>query len=98
MSFDGRWQISIPTPMGSQDIILEIVDRDGGVSGTAISRDETVPFLDPVVEGDRIRWSQKITKPMSLTIKFDILRDGDLLSGKAKAGIFPSTSVTGSRA
>ena len=98
MSFDGRWQIVIPTPMGKQTVTLDIVDRDGAVSGTATSGEETVPFLDPVVEGDRIRWSQKISKPMSLTIKFDLARDGDALSGKAKAGIFPSTTVTGARA
>ena len=98
MSFDGRWQITIPTPMGKQNITLDIVDREGALSGTATSSEETVPFLDPVVEGNRIRWSQKISKPMNLTIKFDLVREGDALSGKAKAGIFPSTNVTGARA
>ena len=67
MSFDGRWAITIATPIGKQQVTLDIVDRDGALSGTATQGDETVPFVDPVVEGDDIRWSQKITKPMNMT-------------------------------
>lgn len=97
MSFDGRWQITIATPIGKQEVVLDIVDRDGQVSGTATQGDESVPLIDPVIEGDHIRWSQQITKPMRLKIKFDVTRQGDALSGTAKPGILPSTNVTGSR-
>lgn len=97
MSFNGRWQIVIPTPMGKQEVTLEIIDRDGQLSGTATQGSETVPFIDPVVDGDTIRWSQQITKPMRLTVKFDLVREGDALSGKAKPGILPSTSIDGFR-
>lgn len=98
MSFDGRWAITIATPIGKQQVTLDIVDRDGALSGTATQGDETVAFVDPVVEGDDIRWSQKITKPMSMTLKFKLRRDGDILTGTAKPGIFPSTAVSGARA
>lgn len=97
MSFDGRWQVTIPTPLGKQEVTLEIVDRDGQLSGTAKQGNETVPFLDPVVDGDRMQWSQQITKPMKLSIRFDLMRAGDNLSGTAKPGIFPSTNVSGAR-
>ena len=97
MSFDGRWHITIPTPIGKQQVTLAIVDRDGQLSGTATQGSETVPFVDPVVEGDRIRWSQQVTKPMRLSIKFDLTRSGEALSGTAKPGILPTTSVTGVR-
>lgn len=98
MSFDGRWNITIPTPIGKQEVTLDIIDRDGQLSGTATQGDECVAFVDPVIDGDRIRWSQQVTKPMRLTIKFDLVRDGDTLSGTAKPGILPSTSVTGAKA
>ena len=97
MSFDGNWKITIATPMGRQDVTLAIADRDGAVSGTATTGEETVPFIDPVIEGDRMRWSQKITKPMSMTIRFDLVRDGDTIGGTAKPGILPSVKVTGDR-
>lgn len=97
MSFDGRWAITIATPIGKQEVVLDIVDREGPVSGTATQGAETVAFVDPAIVGDRITWSQKITKPMSMTIRFDVVRDGDTLSGKAKPGILPASTVTGSR-
>lgn len=97
MSFDGNWQIEIATPIGKQAVDLKIADRDGIVSGTATQGDETVDLIDPVVDGDTIRWSQQITKPMRMKIKFSLTRDGDTLSGSAKPGILPSSAVTGAR-
>ena len=97
MSFHGRWKIAIPTPIGRQEVVLDILDRDGVLSGTATQGPETVPFVDPVADGDRLTWSQKITKPIAMTVRFDLVRDGDALSGKAKPGILPSTPVTGVR-
>ncbi len=97
MAFDGRWAITIATPVGRQEVVLDIVHRDGVLSGTATQGAETVPFIDPVADGDRLTWSQKITKPMSMAVRFDLVRDGDALSGKAKPGILPATAVTGIR-
>ena len=97
MSFDGKWLIQIPTPIGRQDVRLDIIDRDGALAGTATLHDETVSFLEPTLDGDRLRWSQKVTKPMRLTIKFDLTRAGDRLSGTAKPGILPSVNVAGTR-
>lgn len=97
MSFDGHWKIEIATPIGKQMVDLKIADRDGTVSGTATQGDETVDLIDPVVEGNAIRWSQQITKPMRMKIKFALTRDGDTLSGSAKPGILPSSAVTGTR-
>ena len=98
MSFDGDWEIVIDTPIGRQIATLRIHDRDGAVSGTATQGDEIVNMIDPVINGDRIDWSQRITKPLKMTIKFSLARDGDALSGSAKPGIFPSSLVAGSRA
>lgn len=97
MTFDGRWAIVIATPIGRQDVVLDMVDRDGAVSGTATQGSETVPLLDPAIGGNRMTWSQKITRPMALTIRFDVVRDGDKLAGKAKPGILPASAVTGTR-
>ena len=97
MSFDGNWKITIATPMGDQHARLELRTEDGKPAGTAAQGGESAPLIDPVVEGDRIRWSQDIQKPMPMTVKFDLVRAGDTLKGTAKAGFFLSATVTGER-
>ncbi len=97
MSFSGTWKIEIPTPLGRQTVELIIVETASGLSGTANSGTETAPFIDPKVEGNRITWVQHVTKPMRLSIKFDLTRTGDSLEGTAKPGLFPAAKVSGKR-
>lgn len=42
-------------------------------------------------------WQQRITKPMRLNLTFDVLLDGDTMTGTSKAGRLPSSGVTGRR-
>lgn len=97
MSFEGHWNILIATPIGKQVISLQLTERDGRISGSATQGEETVAVLDPQLDGERLRWSQSVTKPMKLSITFDVTRQGDTLSGIAKAGILPSVKVVGQR-
>lgn len=97
MGFGGTWKIEIPTPIGTQLVELVIIDTPSGLSGTATSAAETAPFIDPEVEGDRITWVQHVTRPMRLTIRFELKRTGDSLEGTAKAGLFPAAKVSGRR-
>jgi hypothetical protein len=97
MSFNGTWKIEIPTPIGKQDVELVIVETATELCGTATQGTETVPFIAPKGEGDHITWTQHVTKPLKLQIKFNLRRTGDLLAGTAKPGIFPPTKVTGRR-
>lgn len=97
MSFAGNWRIAIATPIGEQVVDLRISDRNGILAGTATQGDETVEMADLVADGDEIGWSQRISKPMRLTIKFALTRDGDTLSGSARPGILPKSAVTGTR-
>ncbi len=96
MTFAGTWDCAIATPIGLQNVKLHIREEAGRVMGEAEGA-ETVPFLDAAIIGDHLRWTQKTTKPMTLTIKFDVTHDGDELVGTAKAGIFPTVKVTGKR-
>ena len=97
MSFEGIWTITIATPIGKQEVALQLTERDGAVAGSATQGDEVVALVDPQLDGERLRWSQNVTKPMRLSIKFDVIRDGDTLSGTAKPGILPGVKVVGQR-
>lgn len=97
MSYDGEWRISIQTPIGLQVVLLSLAEEAGRVTGSATQGAETVSMLDVALDGDRLRWSQTVTRPMRLSISFDVTREGDRLSGTAKPGILPKVRVEGQR-
>lgn len=67
----GTWNLTMRTPIGSIRADLTFRDVDGTLTGVAAGEHETVPLrdlqLEPVEEGERVRWTQTITKPMRLT-------------------------------
>jgi len=97
MSVAGTWNLSIATPIGRQDVVLELSERDGALHGTARGRAETVPLVDLVQNGNRLTWRQAITRPLRLNLAFDVTVDADTLTGVSKAGRLPSSPVTGTR-
>jgi hypothetical protein len=100
MSIVGDWDVTIKTPIGSLAVAYTFAD-DGGITGTATGRGETVPLRDIAVANDagrqRVTWRQSVTKPMRLNLEFDVVVDGDRLTGQSKAGRLPRSAVTGVR-
>ena len=97
MSVQGTWKVVIATPIGKQSVIFEIAEENGAIRGTATSDAETVPFEAVVRSGNRLTWSQRIHHPIRLNLNFDVTFDGDTLSGISKAGLLPSSAVSGVR-
>jgi hypothetical protein len=97
MSLTGTWKISISTPIGTQSVILELSESGGVVEGIAKGKGETVPLINPILDGNRLTWKQSITKPMRLNLTFDVIIDGDTLIGTSKAGMLPTSKVSGTR-
>jgi hypothetical protein len=97
MSISGTWKLTIDTPMGKQDSLVELTENGGALTGTASSDDESVEIFDGSAEGDSATWKVKITKPLSLTVTMTATVNGDEMSGKAKAGMFPAAPFTGTR-
>ncbi|WP_127580540.1 DJ-1/PfpI family protein [Paenibacillus koleovorans] len=95
--FDGIWDTTIATPVGKLAVQLHITTVDGVVQGKATQGDEVSPFLQPVLEGRTLRWSQRVTKPMRLNLAFEVNVDGDRMTGTAKAGILPASKLSGVR-
>jgi hypothetical protein len=93
----GTWDLTIKTPIGTQLVALELDERDGELVGRAIGRDETVPLIEPRLDGDRLTWSQSITKPLRLHLAFEMHIDGDTMTGTSKAGRLPRSRVHGVR-
>ena len=101
MSIVGNWDVSIKTPVGSLHVVYRFDRDESGVTGIATGKGETVPCTDIAVAeeggGQRVRWRQSVTKPMRLTLDFDVLVEGDQLTGHSRAGRLPRSTVVGTR-
>jgi len=95
--FDGEWDTTIATPVGKIAINLDIKTVDGVIQGKAIQGHEESAFIDPVLSGHTLCWSQRITKPMRLNLNFEVTVEGDHMTGLVKAGILPSSKLSGKR-
>ncbi|MGW8724895.1 hypothetical protein ACWGNF_02530 [Streptomyces sp. NPDC055808] len=97
MSAEGIWDLSISTPVGRIDVVIELARRAGVLTGTAHGAGENVPLDDITLDGERLAWKQAITKPLRLNLVFSVTLDGDTLTGTSKAGRLPASKVTGRR-
>lgn len=96
-AFDGDWDTTIATPVGKLAVKLHIATVNGIIQGTAAQGEEVSAFIDPELQGNRLRWSLRITKPMRLNLKFEAAVDGNQMIGIAKAGVLPASKLTGKR-
>jgi hypothetical protein len=97
MGIEGAWEVRIQTPIGTLSTTYQFVDGGDGLRGSATSKDETVPLRDITVDGRRVQWRQSVTKPIRLHLDFDVVVDGDQMTGHSRAGRLPRSAVTGVR-
>ena len=69
-TFDGAWTLSIVTPIGTQTVSYTFVTGTTGLSGTATQGQDTTILLDPQLRGQRLTWTQQVTRPMKLKLHF----------------------------
>jgi hypothetical protein len=96
-SATGTWNTTLVSPMGSNEVIFELVEFDGMITGTATAEGETVPVLEGVANGSELSWNMSVTKPMKLNLVVTMTRNGDTIDGKAKAKMLPPVQISGSR-
>jgi hypothetical protein len=93
----GEWDVVIKTPIGSLRVLYTFTNDSGVLTGTATGNGETVALRDITVAAQRVTWRQSVTKPMRLNLEFDVIVDGDRLTGHSRAGRLPRSAVTGGR-
>lgn len=96
MSADGKWNVTVNSPMGAQQSDLDIKTSGGTFTATMSGRMGTQE-ISGKVEGDTLTWSTSITQPMPLTLEFTVKVAGDDMTGSVKAGAFGSSPLTGKR-
>ncbi|KUI38249.1 hypothetical protein [Mycobacterium sp. GA-2829] len=98
---EGAWDVRIKTPIGTLSTTYEFVSAGDRLRGSATSKDETVELRDIAVvdegDGQRVTWRQSVTRPMRLHLSFDVVVDGDRMTGHSRAGRLPRSAVAGVR-
>jgi hypothetical protein len=97
MSATGIWKANIISPMANSEVLFDIVETDGAITGTATAEGETVTLVDGTADGSALSWMLSITKPMKMSFRMNLTQDGESWTGTAKAKIFPAAKVTGVR-
>jgi cytochrome P450 len=91
------WQCTLQTPAGPQEMTVQLV-RDGeNLTGRIDSPMGGEAISDGKIAGDKLTWTMKVTKPMSIKLSFDIKVEGTRMTGKVKLGMFGSAALTGQR-
>jgi carbon-monoxide dehydrogenase large subunit len=93
---DGMWKMTISAPMGSQEMKGRFETKGDVLTGTLFS-DQGDQDFQGTVAGASLRWEMKVTKPMALTLKYDVKVEGDRMIGKVKMGAFGSAKLSGER-
>ncbi len=94
---DGDWKMILSTPMGPQEMQGHFETSGDNLSGYLSSPEGQMEFTGSVVNGNNLVFDLKVTKPMKITLKYNLLIDGDKITGKCKMGIFGSAKLTGER-
>jgi hypothetical protein len=97
MAVDGKWEITINSPMGAQKAVLDLKSDGTTLHGTQAAQGSVQPLANGKVEGGKLSWSANITSPMPMTLEFAGEVDGDTLKGSVKAGAFGSFPFQGGR-
>ena len=84
MTVDGKWEITINSPMGAQKATLDLIAKDGSLSGTQHAQGGNQPIANGKVDGNNLTWSANITSPMPMTLEFNGTVDGDTIKGTAE--------------
>ena len=93
---DGSWNIVLATPIGPQKVVARFA-TEGEILNGMLESDQGSQSFQGTLIGNRLKWDMKVTKPLPITLKYDLVVEGNTLTGKLKMGLFGSANVTGER-
>jgi len=97
MSIDGKWHITINSPLGKQEATAHFTQAGTQLEGKVDAGGGRInEILEGVVDADHLTFKVPMST-MPITLVFDVVRDGDTLAGKAAAGAFGKVKVSGHR-
>jgi hypothetical protein len=98
MAIDGKWNVTIKSPMGNQDSTLTLETNGNVLSGSLDSPQGSAEINEGVVDGNKLSWKTTITEPMQMTLGFTATVNGDDIEGEVELGAFGKAGLSGKRA
>jgi hypothetical protein len=92
----GKWNITIKTPMGERSGVLELMVDGTTLTGSLSDAEHRVAISGGRIDGNKLSWQAKITKPMRLSFKFTATVEQQRISGVARH-MLGSATFTGTR-
>jgi hypothetical protein len=93
----GKWNITMQTPMGEKQGVLELETNGTALTGSLSHAEYHAPISDGRVEGNNLSWSAKLTQPLRMNFKFTATIEADRISGAARY-FLGKVTFTGTRA
>jgi len=98
VALEGTWNVVVKGPTGPQPAVL-VLERSGDTyTGSQSGAGSTTPIADFKLTGNKVYWVNHVTKPMKIKVEFNGELNGNVLSGKAKAGFMGSYPFTATKA
>jgi hypothetical protein len=92
----GKWNITINTPLGARSGVLELLVSGKTLTGSLSDAEHHIAISDGKIEGNQLSWQAKISKPMRLSLKFNAIVEEDRISGAARH-MLGSATFSGTR-
>ena len=93
----GRWNITMQTPMGDKQGVLELETTGGALTGSLSHAEYRAAISDGKVDGNNLSWSARLTQPLRMNFKFTATIEADRISGAANY-LLGKVTFTGTRA
>jgi cytochrome P450 len=91
------WKVVMQSPAGPQQMTVYIVRGTGTFTGKIDSPMGSEDIKNGTIEGDTLKWTMDVKKPMPIKVSFEVQVQGNSMSGTAKLGIFGKSKLEGQR-
>ena len=98
VTLEGTWNVVVKGPTGPQPAVLVLEKSGDTYTGSQSGQGSTTPIADFKLTGNKVYWVNHVTKPMKIKVEFNGELNGNVLSGKAKAGFMGSYPFTATKA
>ena len=95
-ALDGKWEVTVTSPMGAQKITMELATSGAVLSGTMTGAMGSAP-ISGTANGDTLSFASNITTPFPINIEVSGKAEGDALNGSVKTQGFGTFPMKGER-
>ena len=95
MDSSNRWQISVDTPTGEQQGILELEIGDVVCGGLLFNDSGELALEDGCINDGQLHWTLRLNRPIPMALTCQAFIEGNNLTGDVTIAAFGNFSFTG---